>query len=374
MIMQLFADMRATSFKHVLAVLDFRARRADFYENLCDVMEATAGKKTLLDILRDDSIRHSGSLRGHLSDYLANRYITDARGKMDETFRGVVPDEDVMLIGIGEAAGRGAFEQILRDLADYTRLNERAKSAFRSTVMAGVVAVCLLILSLFGMAYFTYPRLSSVFEVLPPEMWRGAAGSLRSAAVFLQSNLLLLLGLLGVVGYLLHWTLHNMTGAWRERVEDHFIWRAFRDFQAIRFMMTLAIILKPRQGRTERLRDGILMLGDPKSPWMNWHIEKMLSRIEDEHVTGAETFDTGILPRPLYHYLSDVCLAHGVDVGLQRTRRQVEVRVLSEVAKRALFTRWAMLLTSIGGVIGILFWHYAAIDALRRSLASFYLS
>src|SRR3546814_13377885 len=54
------ASVGEFSLKHRLAVRGFRKRRADFYESLCDTMEATAGKKTLQNILQDDCERYGG--------------------------------------------------------------------------------------------------------------------------------------------------------------------------------------------------------------------------------------------------------------------------------------------------------------------------
>jgi hypothetical protein len=36
--------------------------------------------------------------------------------------------------------------------------------------------------------------------------------------------------------------------------------------------------------------------------------------------------------------------------------------------------RWALLLTSVAGVLGITLWHYAVIDELRQALTNFYAS
>lgn len=370
------ASLGDFSLEHHLAVRGFRKRRADFYEGLCDTMEATAGKKTLQNILQDDCERYGGvsTQRGYLSNYLATRLVGEGQGKVSETLHGIAPEDDELILGISEQAGPGALEQGLRDLTDYTRLMERANGTFRWTILAGAISFAMLVLMLFIMPLFTYPRLLSVFSMLPPEMWRGPAANFRATANFLGSNLVMILGVGGVIVYLLHWSLRNLTGPLREKLENRFIWRAFRDFQAIRFMMTLSVILKPRQGNTISMRDGILMLGDPKNPWLNWHIEKMLSRIEEDHVTGAETFDTGILPREMYYYLADVCVSHGIDVGLQRTRRQVEVRVLVDVAKRAAFIRWLMFGVSIAGLMAMTGWHMATIDSLRRSLQMFYMT
>ncbi|AVG43831.1 MULTISPECIES: hypothetical protein [Achromobacter] len=371
-----FSQLGDFSIKHYLAVRSFRKRRADFYETLCDTMEATAGKKTLINILQDDCERYGGisTQRGYLSNHLADRLVTDGVGKVSETLHGIVPDEDELILGISEISGPGALEQGLRDLTDYTRLMDRSKSGFFWTVFAGGLCLVVGIAMLFVMAFVTHPRLEEVFSMLPADMWTGGAANFRATANFLAANLLLILGFLGVLAYLLHWSLRNLTGPIREKLEDRFIWRAYRDFQAIRFMMTLSVILKPRQGNTINMRDGILMLSDPQNPWLNWHIAKMLERIEDDHVTGAETFDTGILPRDLYFYLSDVCVSHGIDEGLQRTRRQIEVRVLSDVAKRAAIVRWSMFAIALSGLIGIALWHFATIDILRRALQMFYLT
>lgn len=354
------------------AVAWFQRHRANYYEYLCDIMEGTAGKKTMLDIFQDDAVRYEGSHRGVLSAHWAYAFQDVSGGELQGTFAGTVPDDDVMIIGVGQTAGSGALEDTLRDLADYTRLAEQARSGFLSTAMAGVACMGVLILMLALIPYVTFPQLAKTFSALPEDAWVGAAGSLRAAAGFLGANLFILLGSLGVLFYILAWSLPHWTGAMRVKFDDYFIWRIYRDFQAIRFMMVLATILKPRGNRSPKLRDGLLMLSAPDKPWLNWHVEQMIDRIDKESLIGPETFDTGLLNQELYFYLNDVCRTQGLDAGLQRTRRQVEVKVLADVARRATVVRWSLMLSAVVGTVVIFMWHFAAIESLRRALQLFY--
>jgi hypothetical protein len=99
----------------------------------------------------------------------------------------------------------------------------------------------------------------------------------------------------------------------------------------------------------------------------------MLGRI-DGGQTGPEIFGTGLLDADTWWYMADMMDALGMEAGLAQVRLRVESRLLARVRRQASVLRWALLLTSVAGVLGITLWHYAVIDELRQALTNFYAS
>src|SRR5690606_22967842 len=93
----------------------------------------------------------------------------------------------------------------------------------------------------------------------------------------------------------------------------------------------------------------------------------MLVRI-DSGLAGAETFNTGLLDHEQFWFLSDMVMARGLHTGLALAADRLRIHVLEAVARQALVLRWCLLLASLLCLLGLSVWHYAVIDALRRSL------
>src|SRR5690606_312134 len=119
------------------------------------------------------------------------------------------------------------------------------------------------------------------------------------------------------------WTLPNLTGRWRQRLEPHLVWRLYRDFHCVRFLALLSVMVRRRGNVATPLRDALLAQLPGSSPWKAWHLHRMLLRVDDG-VVGADTLRTGMLDSETAWFLSDMMAIHGVDRGLARARERIE--------------------------------------------------
>ncbi|GAA4322993.1 general secretion pathway protein [Pigmentiphaga soli] len=356
-----------------LAALRFRARRADYYEYLADVMEGTAGRKTLRDIFLDDARRYGARHpRGALSQRWAHRY-QELGGDLFETLRGTLPRDDLLLIRVAQRGGAGALEQTLRDVAALTRIIEQARGNFVATVAVGLVALAVMGITLAAVPLFTVPRIRQAFAMVPPD-WVGArAGRLFALADLLRDWGPPALLAAALVLYAVAWSLPALTGRLRQALDRCFVWRLYRDFQGIRFLASLATMVRKRGNVTTALRDALDVHADGAGPWLRWHVERMIARIDDGRV-GADTFDTGIVDRETLWFLADLIAARGMDAALVRTRARIESRSLREAARKAAAVRWGLLLAAVGALLGLFFWHFAAIDEMCAAMINVYSS
>ncbi|KDD46284.1 hypothetical protein L529_3171 [Bordetella bronchiseptica MBORD901] len=150
-------------------------------------------------------------------------------------------------------------------------------------------------------------------------------------------------------------------------------WRLYRDMQAIRFLALATVLLRQRGNIDTRLRTALLVQGADAPPWLAWHLERMLLRV-DAGVVDASVFDTGLFEPAHAWFMADMVAAHGLADGLARARTRVEAHMLPRLRRQAQGLRWALLLGAVGAVLALALWHYAAIDDLRRALVSFYAS
>ncbi|MDX3907349.1 MAG: general secretion pathway protein [Pigmentiphaga sp.] len=350
----------------------FRPGRADYYDYLADVMEASSGRKTLRDIFLDDARRYGTHPRGVLAAYWAGRY-QEGGGDLYETFRSTLPADDLVLIRMAQRGGAGALEQMLRDVAAVTRLVDETRQTLAGTLAVALAAVLVTFAMIVAVPLFTVPRLKRAFGMVPDEFAGILTRRLYAFAEFIQGHLFIATMLLALAIYFVAWSMPNLTGRMRRVLDRCFIWRLYRDLQGIRFLASLATMVKKRGNVTTALREALDLQVDGASPWRRWHLEQMIANIDDGRV-GSATFDTGIIEPETLWFLTDLTAARGMDNALQQTRVRLEGRSLRQVAKKATAARWALLLTSVGVALAIVFWHLGVVHEMRAALINYYSS
>ena len=350
----------------------FLPRRADYYEYLADLIDGLQGRRTLRDLFEDDARRYGpDTTRGRLSQYWAGAYL-DAGGDLGATWQGTMPAPECLLLACVQEEG-GDLSAALRDLARAVRLAAEARFALVSTAAAGVVAAVVAFAMLCAIPLFTVPRLQQVFQALPVEDYGPQTRALFALAAAARQWLAPWLVMVAGLGALILWSLPHYTGGGRAWLDKRLIWRLHRDFQAIRFLSLLAVLVRQHGAADTRLRRALTVQGRGAQAWLAMHLERMLARI-DGGATDAQIFDTGLLDRETWWFMADMMDALGMETGLERVRRRVESRLLVRVRRQAAALRWGLLIVSVATALGITFWHYAVIDELRQALTNFYAS
>lgn len=351
----------------------FAPARADYYEYLADLVEGLQGRKTLRDIFDDDAHRYGRRCaRGRLARHWA-RALEESGGDVAHAWKGTLPAQELALLRAAQSAGAGAFTATLRDLARAARLVGQAAATLKGTLAAGAAAFCVALSLLWAVPFFTAPRLAQVFHAVPPSFHGGLTSALFALARWLRDSLPLWLACGAVAVWLAYWALPNLTGSLRARLDRLPFWRMYRDLHGIRFLALLAVLLRQRGNVDTRLRQALVMQAAHAGPWLAWHIEQMVARI-DGGLVGGDTFDTGLIDSDIWWYLTDMIAAHGMDAGVARARERVEGHALARIRRQSLWLRWGLLLGAVAAVLGLALWHYAVIDELRRALMNFYAS
>jgi hypothetical protein len=226
---------------------------------------------------------------------------------------------------------------------------------------------------LLAIPWFTVPRLLQTFAELPPEYHGRLTRALIDLSDGVQAHWLFVLILTVGGGLLFLWSLPNTSGSVRRVLDKHGLWRIYRYLHALRFLALLAIVLAHDEGGSTQLRPALVSQKGGLSPWHASYIDAMLTRI-DGGMTGADTFDTGLLDRDQFWFLSDMIMARGLHAGLLLTTERLRTHILGTVARQASVLRWMLLLGCLACLMGLGLWHYAVIDELRRSLMLFYAS
>lgn len=355
------------------AAWQFRDQRADFYDYLADLIAATDGAKTLQHIFLDDASRYaSSSVRGFLSLHWSMRF-PQTGGDLFATWFGTLPTEDLVAIQAAQYAGAGALVQTLRQLSHVVRVVDHARRAFMQTILTGVLSLLVAVGSVLMIPFFTAAQLKRAFAALPSDYYGPMAKSLFETAYVLDNIWWLVLVTMSGMVWGGVWSMPNLIGTVRRRLDRWLIWRLYRVVQSVRFLSLLAILLKPRGNVDARLREALLIVQNGATPWMGSHVALMIDHI-DAGFSAAQALDTGLVDEQIWWYFTDMVDTVGLDEGLQRTSDRIASHTIKKITAQASIMRWAMLFLSIFIVMGIAFWHFRVFEELRQGLSLYFVS
>lgn len=354
-----------------LSAQRFRSQRADYYAYLADLIEVTAGTKTLQNVFRDDARRYgTGSARGALSLVWLERF-PQTGGDLFSTWYGTLPVEDLLAIKSAQYAGAQALTKTLRQLAEVVRLVDAARSTLFATAFVGLAGLLMACASVLSIPFFTAKHLSQVFAAVPPEYFAKWTRALFATASWLESVwLYLAIAVLAVVTVVV-WSFANWTGTLRHTLDRYGPWAFYRRIQTVRFVALLAVTLSPGGSHSARLRDAIALQAYGASPWFSGHLYLMMARL-DLGAHAMDALDTGLIDPEIWWYFTDLLETLGLDEALYRTRLRTEQHALKRIHVQAVYLRWSLLLLALSIVLGIAFWHVQVFEELRQALSLHY--
>lgn len=351
-----------------IASIIFAGKRSDYYMFLADTISGTRGRKSLVDIFMSDVERYGSSARGKLSLHWAKQYRAGG-GSLQLTFAGTLPSDDVAVLHtLLRNGGERALENALRDLSENSALMSKARMIMLFTTLAGLVCLSMTLGMFIAMPSYTVPKIVDAFSMLPLSEYPKSAASLVALADFVKdSSVMLVMAAVAIVS-VVTWSLSYVTGKPREYLDKYgFVWGLYRDFQSIRFLSTLAALVRESDNTAVNLKPALIMQIHGASRWKKYHLNKILEYVGRGKV-GPEIFTTGIMDQTMQWYISDLIESRGFSDALQYVKERLKDRVLKRITVQSLVVAWVLLLSSLAVSAYLLAWHYSAIDDLRRSL------
>lgn len=355
----------------LIAAYSFRTQRADYYEYLADVIDATAGTKTLQNIFYDDVSRYAvASPRGLLSRVWLERFPL-AGGDLFVTWNGTLPLEDLLAIQSAQYSGSQALTKTLRQLAGVVKLIDGAHSLWVTTAFAGLAGLFIALGSVLSIPFFSAKQLQQAFAAVPAENFSGW-----TKALFATADLLSAVWPFVSVGLILSalivlWSFASWTGSLRSVADKFGPWAFYRRVQTVRFVSLLAVTLTPGGSQGARLRDAIALQMQGATPWFSGHLHVMVTRL-DLGANAIDALETGLIDSEIWWYFTDLIQTLGLDEALHRARLRTEKHALKRIETQAVYLRWGALLLSLMIVLGVAFWHAQVFEELRQGLSLHY--
>lgn len=351
-----------------IASILFAPKRADYYLFLADTIQGTRGRKSLIDIFASDVERYGTSARGKLSRHWIKQFKSGG-GSLQKTFAGTLPAADVVVLDtLLRSGGEKALENALRDLSANSELLSKARFVVFISTIAGFISLAMTLVMFIGMPAYTVPKMVDAFSMLPLSDYPESARSLVELADFVkESSITIVMFTAAIIGLIIL-SLSNVTGRTRHYLDKYgLFWALHRDFQSIRFLSTLAALVRQSDNTAVNLKDALEMQLNGASRWKKYHLNSILSYVRRGKV-GPEIFTTGIMDKTMQWYISDLIESRGFSDALQFVKERLKERVIKRITVQSVTVAWLLMFASLAVSAYLLKWHMDALDDMKSAL------
>ena len=353
----------------------FNKHRAEYYKYLASMLEASKGGTKFSTLFERDAQRYEGRPRGVLASYWSNVYLNNG-GNLAETWQGTMPDDEVSIIRVAQNAAGDAITFALRDVSRVAMLSDRVKKEVMGTLSAAIIGLAIATFMATVFVVFSSTKLQEVYSFIPLDVWGPKGKAFNSHAEHVKEYGLYAVIVIFLIGFYFSWTVNNLTGPIRDWLDTHVaVYRTIRDIKGALFLSTMSTLTRRRSGVMYTLGESLSTLSQSaRSPWFKWRVDEVLERIENSGATGSDAFQTNIISAEMFYYLRDTQEARGFSEGFEETGKYVENTILDAIISNMTIYRWAMLLTGVACVVGIMAWQFSVIYEMKSVMTNYYSS
>ncbi len=315
-------DINFDALENYLAVKTFRGMREQFYEDLAEAVSDSEPIAKFIEVRRARALKQKDSLAVLYATWL--KRMNKRGGKLSYVLKGTVPESDIFVLSAIE--DKGDLAEGLRFLAKTIRDQRGMTAALIGAIVMPIIVSVVMVGFMVVLALFVVP----VFvEIAPVEKWNGIGKVLYSVSYAITHYGMLMLagGVALIAGFI--WTLSNWTGAGRAIVDKHLPYSVYRDYHGALFLVALAVMM--HSGDT--LMRALEVLKARSTPWLRWHIVRIIRNVDRMAGNYGESFATGVFSQQLTNRIVDysrrsseldkVISRIGID-GIERVRKDVE--------------------------------------------------
>ena len=334
-----------------MALIDFRQARAEFYRDFAEMYQRNEAMVSFLEgEIANAGLTRQRSRARALRIVLQRHQDGEHASRVSHVLDGVVPRSDgLLLAAVDRAADKSQALRALADAIDKQQQMLRVMLAY-SALPAVTIPICFVLIALLGKVILVIDEATPVYA--REALWQGMNGWARAIALFAQDwgaqTLAALMVMLGVA----LWSLPRWRGVARLRVEGWPVYGLYRDFQAGMLLSSMAMMLKTG----ETLHGSIEDVTQRASPWMRWHLGRVVDALEENPTGTLDAFRRGLLSP---HLLSRAATlnrssASFSDVLIQLGTTEGD-RVVARVKRAAVIANFALvgLFASVATFLGI---------------------
>lgn len=267
----------------------FKNSRAQFYDDLADAIVANRSTDRFLEMA------HAYAKKFKLP---GERIYPQLRHRvksmpLPDVLAPFVPPSDRMVVAAAVRSGR--IEEGLKFLVRSLGYVKEMQGAIKMAVATPVFLFLFLMGILAGIALFGVPAMT---ELIPADKWQGGGRSLLAISTFVKNFGLVTLGVIAAVVWGYVKSLTEWTGPNRATLDRKLLfYKVNASYQGAMMLVSLSALV---QGGTSIVA-GLRKISEASSPWLRWHIARVVANLERSPDKFAEALDTGLFaPRILF--------------------------------------------------------------------------
>lgn len=275
----------------LIAIRMLRSRRSTFYRDLAAALADQAvplarfeKQRAMLARERSPLVPAYNLIIGRLA----------AGQPLASSFRGIMPESDLMVLSAIESDIAGG----MNSLADAVEVENEIRGMLIGACLMPVFVMLLTLAIMTGVTVILAPLLDTIIR---RDQW-SSLGQIAAVLIDLQRNtwwFMTPLCIAAAAGCV--WSLPRWTGAGRAWCDKWIpIYSVYRNFNSAKFLISLATMMRG----TVSLRPALQTMQSKASPWMRWHIAKMLKKLATE-ANALRALDTGLFSRDIVWRLTD---------------------------------------------------------------------
>lgn len=308
--------------RNYFAVRSFRKTRESFYDDLADAIKDSEPMVKFISIRKTRSIKQ----RDPISILYANwiKRMDKEGGKLSYVLKGAAPEGDILVLAAIE--DKGDLADGLRFLASTIKDQRGMKEAMIAGIIMPAIVSLIMIIFMVVLSVYVIPVFA---DIAPVKKWNGIGQILYGMSYTVTHYGILLLILAGSLGFWFVWSLSNWTGLRRAVIDRYLPYSVYRDYNGAIFLVSLAVMM--HSGDT--LVRSLETLKKRGSPWLRWHITRILKNLDKTAGNYGEAFATGIFSQHLTNRIVDysrrssefdkVISRIGIE-GIAKVRKEVE--------------------------------------------------
>jgi type II secretory pathway component PulF len=284
----------------------FHLQREEVYELLADEVTRDTAKRTATISAVFASWEERDRGRG-LPIAIAHasivRKMNEGGSSFADAIAPLIPFEERMLIWAGEKNGK--LEEALRNTVRIKNLLAGMKDAVRAAVLQPAMQFLGVLMTSYMMGTMLWP---DMLRDIKPDLWPSWALPSIYWDLWVGRNW----PFLGIVLILLaafHYSLPRWTGRSRQWFDKIPPWSTYRNENANILMTTLAGFLT--NGFV--ITDALEQIRDRSTPYLRWHLNRMIPKIEGKGADAIAAFNTGLLTQAILDRLEDASKTRDLD-------------------------------------------------------------
>lgn len=322
--------------------LSFRANRLDIYEALRDKLDP-AGRATVQSLPEIFAEWHQRERRRSDSIAPVYHYIWQHLSQgadLADALRPFIDDDEYLMVLGGQR--RGNLREALIVLAENSKTIEEMRSFTLTAMAIPVISLVSVVLLCVAMGNIMWP---DFVNMVPRKFWSGYMVPCIEIQLWAARQWQwFLLGVPLIAAYLLsvdRW--HGPSRNWVDRIPP---WSIYKGRNAANLLSILAAML----GSGMSVREALAMIASRAAPYMRWHVQRVISRLDAQPDRAMDALRTGLFPKSVIDRIEDASAGRSFDATL-REMGQRSMGVVVKIYKRQAIATNAVVIAMGAGIL-----------------------